>query len=54
LLKLLQILLERPGEVVGWAALRKRPWACESIGGFDQAANSGGAYPKSYRLVSSC
>lgn len=38
-LKLLEILLERPGEVVSSAALRKLPWASESFGDFDQAAS---------------
>src|ERR1700730_9859779 len=38
-LKLLQILLERPGEVVSREELRNRLWANESFGDFDQAVN---------------
>jgi TolB-like protein/DNA-binding winged helix-turn-helix (wHTH) protein/Flp pilus assembly protein TadD len=38
-LKLLQILLERPGEVVSREQLRNRLWASESFGDFDQAVN---------------
>jgi TolB-like protein/DNA-binding winged helix-turn-helix (wHTH) protein/Flp pilus assembly protein TadD len=38
-LKLLQILLERPGEVVGREELRNRLWTNESFGDFDQAVN---------------
>src|ERR1700733_9843211 len=38
-LKLLQILLERPGEVVSREHLRKQLWANESFGDFDQAVN---------------
>jgi TolB-like protein/DNA-binding winged helix-turn-helix (wHTH) protein/Tfp pilus assembly protein PilF len=38
-LKLLQILLERPGEVVSREQLRSRLWAGESFGDFDQAVN---------------
>ena len=38
-LKLLQILLERPGEVVTREYLRSRLWANESFGDFDQAVN---------------
>ena len=38
-LKLLQILLERPGEVVSREQLRNRMWANESFGDFDQAVN---------------
>ena len=38
-LKLLQILLERPGEVVSREQLRNRLWANESFGDFDQAVN---------------
>jgi TolB-like protein/DNA-binding winged helix-turn-helix (wHTH) protein/Tfp pilus assembly protein PilF len=38
-LKLLQILLERPGEVVSREHLRSRLWANESFGDFDQAVN---------------
>ena len=38
-LKLLQILLERPGEVVSREELRERIWPEESFGDFDQAVN---------------
>jgi TolB-like protein/DNA-binding winged helix-turn-helix (wHTH) protein/Tfp pilus assembly protein PilF len=38
-LKVLQILLERPGEVVSREELRNRLWANESFGDFDQAVN---------------
>src|SRR5690242_19145407 len=38
-LKLLEILLERPGEVVTRDELRNRIWADESYGDFDQAVN---------------
>src|ERR1700756_2641229 len=38
-LKLLQILLERPGEVVSREQLRNLLWANESFGDFDQALN---------------
>src|SRR5271156_5819078 len=38
-LKLLEILLERPGEVVTREELRSRVWAEESFGDFDQAVN---------------
>ena len=38
-LKLLEILLERPGEVVTREELRSRVWAGESFGDFDQAVN---------------
>ena len=38
-LKLLQILLERPGEVVSREELRNRLWTDESFGDFDQAVN---------------
>src|ERR1700732_1644894 len=38
-LKLLEILLERPGEVVTREELRSRVWADESFGDFDQAVN---------------
>src|ERR1700745_902877 len=38
-LKLLQILLEHPGEVVSREQLRNRLWANESFGDFDQAVN---------------
>jgi TolB-like protein/DNA-binding winged helix-turn-helix (wHTH) protein/Flp pilus assembly protein TadD len=38
-LKVLQILLERPGEVVSREELRSRLWANESFGDFDQAVN---------------
>src|SRR5271154_4472686 len=38
-LKLLQILLERPGEVVRREQLRNRLGASESCGDFDQAVN---------------
>jgi TolB-like protein/DNA-binding winged helix-turn-helix (wHTH) protein/Flp pilus assembly protein TadD len=38
-LKLLQILLEHPGEVVSREELRNRLWASESFGDFDQAVN---------------
>src|SRR5579862_585730 len=38
-LKLLQILLEHPGEVITREHLRSRLWANESFGDFDQAVN---------------
>jgi TolB-like protein/DNA-binding winged helix-turn-helix (wHTH) protein/Tfp pilus assembly protein PilF len=38
-LKLLEILLERPGEVVSREELRGRVWTTESFGDFDQALN---------------
>src|SRR5258708_3106165 len=38
-LKLLQILLERPGEVISREHLRNRLWLNESFGDFDQAVN---------------
>ncbi len=38
-LKLLQILLERPGEVVTRESLRSRLWTNETFGDFDQAVN---------------
>jgi TolB-like protein/DNA-binding winged helix-turn-helix (wHTH) protein/Tfp pilus assembly protein PilF len=38
-LKLLEILLEQPGEVVTREALRSRVWASETFGDFDQAVN---------------
>jgi TolB-like protein/DNA-binding winged helix-turn-helix (wHTH) protein/Tfp pilus assembly protein PilF len=38
-MKLLQILLERPGEVVTREELRNRVWPNESFGDFDQALN---------------
>ncbi len=38
-LKLLEILLERPGEVVTREELRSRVWTDESFGDFDQAVN---------------
>jgi TolB-like protein/DNA-binding winged helix-turn-helix (wHTH) protein/tetratricopeptide (TPR) repeat protein len=38
-MKLLEILLERPGEVVTREELRNRVWADESFGDFDQAVN---------------
>src|SRR6202161_4730501 len=38
-LKLLEILLEHPGEVVTREELRSRVWAEESFGDFDQAVN---------------
>ena len=38
-MKLLEILLERPGEVVSREELRGRVWANESYGDFDQALN---------------
>jgi TolB-like protein/DNA-binding winged helix-turn-helix (wHTH) protein/Flp pilus assembly protein TadD len=38
-LKLLQILLERPGEVVSREDLRNRLWTNETFGDFDQAVN---------------
>jgi TolB-like protein/DNA-binding winged helix-turn-helix (wHTH) protein/Flp pilus assembly protein TadD len=38
-MKLLEILLERPGEVVTREELRRRVWADESFGDFDQAVN---------------
>jgi DNA-binding winged helix-turn-helix (wHTH) protein len=38
-MKLLAILLERPGEVVTREELRNRVWADESFGDFDQAVN---------------
>src|SRR6266496_1879715 len=38
-MKLLEILLERPGEVITREELRGRVWADESFGDFDQAVN---------------
>jgi TolB-like protein/DNA-binding winged helix-turn-helix (wHTH) protein len=38
-LKILELLLERPGEVVTREELRKRIWPTESFGDFDQAVN---------------
>src|ERR1700674_5963674 len=38
-MKLLQMLLERPGEVVTREELRSRVWTDESFGDFDQAVN---------------
>ena len=38
-MKLLELLLERPGEVVTREELRSRIWANESFGDFDQAVN---------------
>src|SRR6266542_2700155 len=38
-MKLLEMLLERPGEVVTREELRGRVWADESFGDFDQAVN---------------
>jgi len=38
-LKLLEVLLERPGEVVTREELRSRVWPDESFGDFDQAVN---------------
>jgi TolB-like protein/DNA-binding winged helix-turn-helix (wHTH) protein/Flp pilus assembly protein TadD len=38
-IKLLEILLERPGEVVTREELRSRVWPAESFGDFDQALN---------------
>src|SRR5438445_13628551 len=38
-MKLLEILLERPGEVVTREELRSRVWADQSFGDFDQAVN---------------
>ncbi|HSZ02480.1 MAG TPA: tetratricopeptide repeat protein [Terriglobales bacterium] len=38
-MKLLEILLERPGEVVTREELRRRVWTDESFGDFDQAVN---------------
>src|SRR5271170_8114163 len=38
-MKLLEILLERPGEVVTREELRGRIWTNESFGDFDQAVN---------------
>src|SRR5579862_8037874 len=38
-LKLLEVLLERPGEVVTREQLRSRVWPSESFGDFDQALN---------------
>src|ERR1700676_1130892 len=38
-LKLLEVLLERPGEVVAREELRSRVWPNESFGDFDQAVN---------------
>src|ERR1700744_5248958 len=38
-LKLLEVLLERPGEVVTREELRSRVWSNESFGDFDQAVN---------------
>src|ERR1700680_801665 len=39
-MKLLEILLERPGEVVTREELRSRVWPNESFGDFDQAVNT--------------
>ena len=38
-MKLLEILLERPGEIVTREELRSRVWTAESFGDFDQALN---------------
>src|SRR5271156_115112 len=38
-LKLLEVLLERPGEVIAREELRSRVWPNESFGDFDQAVN---------------
>src|ERR1700748_1466331 len=38
-MKLLEILLERPGEVITREELRSRVWPNESFGDFDQAVN---------------
>jgi TolB-like protein/DNA-binding winged helix-turn-helix (wHTH) protein/Tfp pilus assembly protein PilF len=38
-MKLLEILLERPGEIITRQELRSRVWANESFGDFDQAVN---------------
>src|SRR5277367_5273639 len=38
-MKLLEILLERPGEVITREELRTRVWTDESFGDFDQAVN---------------
>jgi DNA-binding winged helix-turn-helix (wHTH) protein len=38
-MKLLEILLEHPGEVVTREELRSRVWPSESFGDFDQALN---------------
>src|ERR1700719_3721875 len=38
-MKLLEILLERPGEVVTREELRARVWSDETFGDFDQAVN---------------
>jgi len=38
-MKLLEILLERPGEVITREELRSRVWPSESFGDFDQALN---------------
>src|SRR5580692_10235327 len=38
-MKLLEILLERPGDLVTREELRSRIWANESFGDFDQAVN---------------
>src|SRR6202522_398812 len=38
-MKLLEILLEHPGEVVTREELRRRVWSSESFGDFDQALN---------------
>src|SRR5580698_2977922 len=38
-LKVLEVLLERPGEVVTREELRSRVWAGEEFGDFDQAVN---------------
>jgi len=38
-MRLLEILLERPGEVVTREELRSRVWANETFGDFDQAVN---------------
>src|SRR6201990_2568415 len=46
-LKLLEVLLERPGEVVAREELRSRVWPNESFGDFDQAVNIAIAKPRS-------
>src|ERR1700676_4207776 len=38
-MKLLEVLLERPGEVISREELRSRVWPHESFGDFDQALN---------------
>src|SRR5271156_5139409 len=38
-LKLLEVLLERPGEVIAREELRSRVWPNENFGDFDQAVN---------------